>query len=239
MNYAHRSMPFSAFLEVIRDRVFGHAHDKYAEYARDIFASGSLLLALIDDILDIAKIEAGRMELYEEIIDIGAVIDAAVQLVRQKTDFAQLHLTTRVARDLLPIRGDERKLTQIVLNLLSNSIKFTPANGSVSVTAECNDAGDLAIKVSDTGIGIPPDKIAKALEPFGQIANSFSRGHAGTGLGLPLAKSLVELHGGRLALASEIGRGTTVAITLPKERYVEGASINGAAAGPPIALRYH
>ena len=226
------------FSEVIRDRVFGHTNDKYHEYARDIFTSGSLLLALIDDVLDIAKIEAGRMELYEEVIDVSSVIDAAVQLVRQKADIGRLHLMTSID-DLPPIRADERKLKQIVLNLLSNAIKFTPAGGSISITARRNDDGDLAIEVMDTGIGISPDKIARALEPFGQIANTFSRGHAGTGLGLPLARSLVELHEGSLTLASELDRGTTVVITLPKERFSEPPAINGAAEPLPLALRYH
>jgi PAS domain S-box-containing protein len=227
------------FSEVIRDRVFGHSHEKYHEYARDIFTSGNLLLALIDDILDIAKIEAGRMELYEEVVDISWVIEEAVQLVRQKADIGRLQLMTSLGIDLPPIRADERKLKQIVLNLLSNSIKFTPGGGSISIVAGRNDAGDLAIQVTDTGIGIPAEKIARALEPFGQIANSFSRGHAGTGLGLPLAKSLVELHGGSFTLASELDRGTTVAITLPKKRITEPLSIHAAAGRPPLALSHH
>lgn len=227
------------FSEVIKDRVFGHAHDKYSEYARDIFASGSLLLALIDDVLDIAKIEAGRMELYEEVVEIGSVIDEAVQLVRQKADIAQLHITTSIESDLPLIRADERKLKQVALNLLSNSTKFTPAGGTISITVLRGDDGDLAVKVTDTGIGISPDKIARALEPFGQIANSFTRGHAGTGLGLPLAKSLVELHGGTFALMSEVGYGTTATVILPKTRFVEPRSINGMAAPAPISLSYH
>ena len=227
------------FSEVIRDRLFGHAHDKYTEYARDIFTSGTLLLALIDDILDLSKVEAGRMELYEETIEIGLLIDEAVQLMRQNADAGRLCLTSRVERGLPPIRADERKLKQIILNLLSNSMKFTRAGGSISINARCNDAGDLVIEVSDTGIGIPPDMIARALEPFGQIANSFSRGHPGTGLGLPLAKSLVELHGGSFALASEPGRGTTVVITLPKERFVEASPASGEADRRVLALGYH
>jgi PAS domain S-box-containing protein len=225
------------FSEVIRDRVFGHAHEKYFEYAHDIFSSGRLLLGLIDDILDIAKVEAGRMELYEEAVDISWVVDEVVQLVRHNADMAKLRLAASVAEDLLAIRADERKLKQILLNLLSNSIKFTPAGGLVTLTARVNDEGDLLLEVSDTGIGIPPDMIKRALEPFGQIASPFSRGHAGTGLGLPLAKSLAELHGGSLSLASKAGHGTTVAVTVPKERFLVTTSIG--AADSALALGYH
>jgi signal transduction histidine kinase len=205
--------------------LLGDAPEKYAEYATDIFNSGNLLLALINDILDLSKIEAGRMVLEEEFVDISEIIEKSIRLIRQKAHSARLNLFTDVAENLPLLRGDPRKLTQLILNLLSNSVKFTPREGSISVAATLDPTGDLVLLISDTGIGIPADKIGTVLEPFGQIQNSMTRAHAGTGLGLPLAKALAELHGGTLTLKSELGRGTDVVITLPRERLLETRSL--------------
>jgi PAS domain S-box-containing protein len=215
------------FSEITKDQLFGKASDKYTEYACDIFNSASLLLALIDDLLDLAKIEAGRMELYEEAVDVALVIRTTTEIVRQKIDATNLQLTTDVAADLPSFRADELKLKQIILNILSNAIKFTPLGGAISIAASCDDDDNLEIVIRDTGIGIAPDDIARALEPFSQIENSLTRTRAGTGLGLPLVKALTELHNGTLVLTSEVGRGTSVTITLPRERCLRAPSATG------------
>jgi PAS domain S-box-containing protein len=213
------------FSAIAKDQLLGHAPEKYAEYAADIFNSGNLLLALINDILDLSKIEAGRMVLDEELVDINEIIEASIRLIQQNADAARLNLFTDLADNLPLLHADQRKLTQLILNLLSNSVKFTPREGSISVAASRDLRGNLIVLIRDTGIGIPPDKIATVLEPFGQIQNSMTRAHAGTGLGLPLAKALTELHGGTLTLKSELGRGTDVVITLPRERLLETPSL--------------
>lgn len=216
------------FSEIIKDKIFGISSEKYIDYAHDIFNSGTLLLSLINDVLDIAKIEAGRMELYEEIVDVSSIIEAVVRLLREKIAAANLHLETKITAGLPSIRADQRKLKQIFLNLLSNAIKFTPADGLISIAAARRDKdGDLEVIIRDTGIGIARQEISKALEPFGQIENSLTRSHAGTGLGLPLVKALTELHGGTVAITSQVGRGTEVVITLPRERLVVGRPATG------------
>lgn len=222
------------FSEITKNQLFGKASDKYTEYAGDIFNSANLLLALISDILDLAKIEAGRMELYEEPVDVGLVVEAATALMRQKIDAAKLRITTDVAPDVSPIRGDELKLKQIILNLLSNAVKFTPEGGTISVTALRDKDDNVEIAVHDSGIGIAPGDISKALEPFGQIENSLTRSRAGTGLGLPLTKALAELHGGNFALTSELARGTTAIITLPRTRLVDQSFIPATGSAPAL-----
>jgi signal transduction histidine kinase len=212
------------FSEITKGRLLGDAPEKYSEYAGNIFDSGKLLLSLIDDILDLAKIEAGRMELDEETIDVRETIDAAVGLMRQHISTAQLDLIVQVADDLPPLRADERKLKQMILNLLSNALKFTTAPGSISIGASRDLSGNLILMVSDTGIGIPADKLATVLQPFGQVQNSMTRAHSGTGLGLPMVKALAEQHGGTFALQSEPGRGTDVIITFPQHRFLIEAS---------------
>jgi PAS domain S-box-containing protein len=212
------------FSEITKDRLYGERSDKYFDYARDIFNSGALLLSLIDDILDLAKIEAKRMELHEEVVDLATLLQSSVLLLRQKTDAAALRVETRIADRLPPVRADQRRLKQIILNLLSNAIKFTPAGGTISISAGLRDNdGMLEIVVRDTGIGIAPDHLAMVLEPFGQVQNTLARGHDGTGLGLPLVKALAELHGGSCTLTSRPGQGTQVVIALPRERLVAAA----------------
>jgi PAS domain S-box-containing protein len=206
------------FSEVIKDRLFGAAIDKYADYAHDIFASGKHLLAIINDILDVSKIEAGQMELYEENVEIAVIVETVIQLLKQKIELAKVHVTVETAAGLPMTRADERKLKQIVMNLVSNAVKFTPAGGAVVILSSIDAAGDLSIEVRDTGIGMAPEEIPKALAAFGQVDSSLARKHEGTGLGLPLVKALVEMHGGRFTLLSERGRGTSAIVTLPKAR---------------------
>jgi PAS domain S-box-containing protein len=216
------------FSEIIKGEVFGKGSDKYTEYAEDIFNSGTFLLALIDNLLDLAKIEAGRMQLYEEPIEIVCLVESTTELLRQRVQAAKLNLIMELSTGLPPIKVDPLKLQQILLNLLSNAIKFTPAGGSVSITVRRDPDANLEIVVQDTGIGIPPDKISQALEPFGQVENSVTRSHAGTGLGLPLVKALTELHGGTLSLTSEVDRGTMVVVALPHERFIAEAATSAA-----------
>jgi signal transduction histidine kinase len=205
------------FSEIIRDRLFGNATDKYTDYASDIVSSANHLLSIINDILDVSKIEAGQMELYEDEVDLSRVTDGVVKLLRQKIDAAKVSLI--VETDGLPlIRADERKLKQILMNLLSNAVKFTPPGGIVAILNYLNENGDLAIVVRDSGIGMAPDDIPKALAAFGQVDSTLARKHEGTGLGLPLVKALVEIHGGQFALSSELGRGTSAVVVLPKAR---------------------
>jgi PAS domain S-box-containing protein len=206
------------FSEMMKQRLFGTEADKYVEYSADIYNSGTHLLAIINDILDLSKIEAGQIELHEEAVDAAALIEGVVSLLRQKVETAKLELTLAIAAPLPSLHADERKLKQVLMNLLSNAIKFTPAGGSIAVTAGVDEAGELRIEVRDDGIGMSPSQIPKALAAFGQIDSGLARRHEGTGLGLPLVKALVELHGGELKLTSALGQGTSAVVTLPRGR---------------------
>jgi PAS domain S-box-containing protein len=212
------------FSEVIKSRHFGNALDRYVSYASDIHTSATHLLSIINDILDISKIESGQAELHEEILVLGDVIYPVVKLLRQKVEGANLSLNVALAPGLLPLRGDARKLKQIVMNLVSNSVKFTPSGGDISIAADYDQRGNLRIEIRDTGIGMCAHDIPKALAPFGQVDSSLARKHDGTGLGLPLVKALTELHDGSFALSSEAGRGTTAVVTLPRRRFVLSAA---------------
>jgi PAS domain S-box-containing protein len=207
------------FSEIIKDRLLGpDAQDRYAEYAGDIFASGNHLLDLISDILDLSKIEAGKLELYEALVDVRLLVGATVRLLRQRAKQAGLRLVIDAPDDLPLLFADERKLKQVLTNLLANAIKFTRRGGMISVSVTAANANGLVISVVDTGIGIAAEDIPRAFEIFGQIDSNLSRHHPGTGLGLPLARSLIELHGGTLKLTSKVGAGTTVTIVLPSRR---------------------
>jgi PAS domain S-box-containing protein len=211
------------FSEVIKDRFFGAAMDRYADYAGDIFSSAQHLLAIINDILDMSKIEAGQMILYEDEVEVAAVIESVVRLLSQKIAVANVSLTTE-ADGVPPIRADERKLKQILMNLLSNAVKFTPAGGMIAILSFLDSNGDVVIEVRDTGIGMAPDEIPKALAAFGQVDSTLARKHEGTGLGLPLVKALVEIHGGRFVLESKLGYGTSAIVVLPKDRVLRLAA---------------
>ncbi|HUC69217.1 MAG TPA: ATP-binding protein, partial [Stellaceae bacterium] len=209
------------FAEIIRDRLLGPITDRYAEYAQDIHSSGSHLLGIINDILDLSKVEAGRVDLVEEIVDLQTIIRSVVLLLRERAANAELTLKTELPDALLLLRADERKLKQVLMNLLSNAVKFTPPGGEILVHARVESQRGVVIEVADNGIGIAPEDIERALSPFGQVDSRLSRRYEGTGLGLPLARALAELHGGTLTLESALGRGTIVRITLPADRLVQ------------------
>jgi PAS domain S-box-containing protein len=209
------------FSEIIRDQMFGPVgQPQYVEYSNDIHDSGELLLSLINDILDMSKVEAGKRALAESVIDVERVIQAVVRLVASRAKAGRLHLNVSIPHDLPALHGEERAIKQVLTNLLTNAIKFTPESGHVDLTAKVDEFGRMSIVVQDSGIGIAPDDIAQALTPFGQIESALSRKTQGTGLGLPLTKALVELHGGVLDLQSEVGKGTTITIIFPAERTI-------------------
>jgi len=202
------------FSEVLAERMFGDVNEKQAEYLQDILASGRHLLSLINDILDLSKVEAGRLELELGRFHLPTALDNALTVVRERASRHGIALDVAVDAGLGNVVGDERKIRQILLNLLSNAVKFTPEGGRVGVTATAAD-GVLTISVSDTGIGIAPEDQAAIFEEFRQVGVSGAQRSEGTGLGLTLAKKFVELHGGHIWVRSQVGQGSTFTFTLP------------------------
>jgi len=206
------------FAELIKDERFGPlGQARYVEYANDIFASGNHLLSLINDILDMAKIEAGRMELHEEEIAVAEIVEETARVLRHRAEEARVALSTSVDDALPDLYADRRSVRQILLNLVGNAVKFTPAGGRVAIEAAVQ-ADCIEFRVSDTGIGIAPEHMALVLAPFGQVANEFTRGHAGTGLGLTLVRAIAGQHDAAFSLSSELGRGTVATIRFPPAR---------------------
>jgi len=207
------------FSEIIMNRVFGLSDpDRYVGYAKDINSSGTHLLSIIDEILDLSKIEAGREDLDEMEFDLDELISATQKLFNGRFEQAGLTLDIQIPALALTVLADPTKLKQCLANLLSNSLKFTPAGGRITIAADFDRQGDLALSVSDTGIGIAPRDIPTVMAPFGQVETAFQRAHTGTGLGLPLTKAMTELHGGGFHIESRLGEGTTVILTLPSNR---------------------
>ncbi len=207
------------FSQIMRAETLGPiGSPRYIEYLNDIIESSEHLLGVINDILDVAKSEAGKIDLYEELVDIGAEVLLTGRLFAEQATEAGVTLIAEPSRGLPKLWSDQRKIRQILLNLVSNGIKFTPNGGRVSVTIEPGADGGLVLAVTDTGIGIRKEDVARAMAPFGQVESSLSRRYEGTGLGLPLTQALVERHGGRLVLDSEPGKGTRVAAYFPAER---------------------
>ncbi|NIP90029.1 MAG: HAMP domain-containing histidine kinase, partial [Gammaproteobacteria bacterium] len=196
------------FSEVLAERMFGELNEKQAEYVQDIHDSGRHLLSLINDILDLAKVEAGKMELELERFDVCAALDNALTLVKERVTRNGITLQTDFPGDLGAIIADQRKFKQVLLNLLSNAVKFTAAGGRVTVAAE--RTGDaVLVTVADTGVGISPEEQQVIFEEFRQVGGAHESKSEGTGLGLALTKKFVELHGGRIWVESELGRGST------------------------------
>ncbi len=208
------------FSDVIQNEIMGRFEEnpKYIDYARDIREAGGHLLSVINDILDIAKIEAGQLDLREDAFDAGRALDACTSMLSNRAEEAGVHLIREGGESQVTIWGDEKKFKQIVLNLLSNAIKFTREGGHVTLSTSIDDEGGFELTVSDTGIGIAERDLETALAPFSQVDNAQHRSHEGTGLGLPISRALAELHGGSLEIQSEPGLGTTVTVRLPAER---------------------
>ena len=220
------------FSEVIKDEMLGPlVQQKYRDYVGDIHDSGEHLLSIINDILDLSRIEAGVTTLMEDEVDIAALIADSSRIAHGRTDSGRANILHHIAVGLPRLVCDSRLLKQVLLNILSNALKFTPDHGDVTITAWRDDFGSLEIKVSDSGIGIPADRINDVLLPFTQIEDSYVRRHEGAGLGLPLSKQFVELYGGSLIIEGTEGHGTAVTIRLPKERL--GGQDD---AGPAIAV---
>ena len=206
------------FAEVIHNQFKGPVgNPQYIEFARSIHQSGRHLVGIINDILDLSKVEAGQVALDEQYTAVPAVLDEVAALVRQPGDAAQLHLDVTIESDLPEVFIDAQKIAQALVNLISNAIKFTPAGGYVRVRAFMAGS-DVGITVSDTGAGIAEDELAAVMKPFVQSREAERRKVQGTGLGLPLAEQYVKLHGGTLSLVSSLGTGTTATITLPASR---------------------
>jgi signal transduction histidine kinase len=210
------------FADVLQGEHFGSlGHAKYLEYAADIVASGRHLAQLIDDVLDMAKIEAGRLELHEEHVEPKHVMDCAVRMVKPKADEAGVRLSLTYPPDHVGLRVDRQKLLQILINLLTNAVKFTDQDGRVALSAWTSVDGGFAFAVTDTGIGMSADEQAVALEPFGQVNGQSPAGRQGTGLGLSIVKALTELHGGTLTIDSAPGEGSAITVSLPPDRVAD------------------
>ncbi len=207
------------FAEIMKNEMFGPLGEpRYAGYAQDIHASGGHLLEIITDLLDISKLETGRLVLDESSLLVDELIENCLSLVRERADAANVHLSAAVEQDLPCLFADGRLMKQILINLLSNAVKFTPEGGRVTVRAYREDGGALALSVTDTGIGIKEEDRSRIFEPFVQVDSSLARQYAGTGLGLPLVQKFAKLHGASLNLRSELGSGTSVTVRIPSER---------------------
>jgi PAS domain S-box-containing protein len=212
------------FSEVMRNESFGPlGSERYAEYVRGIRDSGMHLLAVINDILDLSKAEAGKLKLRNEPVEISVLLADATRVMVEQVETAGLTLVNECLEPLPPLMGDGRKILQILLNLLSNAVKFTPKGGRITVSAEIEPGGDVVVKVADTGVGMSADDIKVALSAFGQVDHQRNRHHQGTGLGLSLSRQLAQLHGGALEMTSIVDEGTVVTLRLPGDRLIKTA----------------
>ena len=204
------------FSEIMKDELFGAiGHHNYLGYVNDIHESGTHLLNVINDLLDLSKVEAGKMEPLFEPVNAAKAIESSLRTVDGRAHERGISITTKIEQKLPEIFADERMLKQILMNLLSNAVKFTPEGGKIRLRACVLTGGDMEISVIDTGIGIARADLGTVLEPFGQVESILTRKFDGTGLGLPLTRSLVEIHGGELTIRSKQGMGTKVTVRLP------------------------
>jgi len=209
------------FSDMMKSQVLGEIGNKrYHPYIDNIHHSGAHLLQIISDILDLSKAESGKLDLDEDIFDLRDVVRSVRQLTSGRMEAGGLTEKIDLPPDLPPLRGDERKIKQVLLNLVSNAVKFTAPGGRIELSARCDRTNGLILVVADTGIGIPQADLDRVLKPFEQVDSGLSRQHQGTGLGLPLVRAMIELHGGTVTLKSTVGVGTQVILTLPAERLV-------------------
>ena len=210
------------FSEVMKQQLRGPLGDeRYVDYANDIYDSASHLLAVINNILDISRIEAGRLELDEQAVVIGDEIGKALRQLEEEARGADVKLATEIEKDLPLLLGDANKIRQIVINLVGNAVRYMPDSGTVKVRANRNAEGGIVLAVEDDGAGMSAEDVERVISPFVRLSNPMVRAHDGTGLGLPLVKALVELHGGTFKLTSELGKGTTGTSVFPKSRVIE------------------
>ena len=212
------------FSDTMVMEVFGPLSDRYKSYAGDIRHSGEHLLSLINDVLDLSRLDAGHAELREEDFDIAELAAECLRMMMGQSEKAHIALIVDVEQGLPWLHADKRRIKQILINLMSNALKFTPAGGQVRVTCR-RTPGGLALAVADSGIGIAPENISKVLERFGMVDGPMQKSHQGTGLGLPLSRQLAQLHGGELTLDSMVDVGTTATVTLPASRLVPAPAV--------------
>ena len=208
------------FSEIIRDQQFGPDIARYSEYAAHIHDSGEWLLSLISDILDMAKLEAGKMQLVEEVTDLGQIVDGCLRMVSVRAQEGGVALVPELPAEPVRLMADQKCVKQILLNLLSNAIKFTPSGGRIELKVTNPRRDGIRLVVSDTGIGIPAANMGQLFQPFHQVEGTLTRGRSGTGLGLAITKRLTELHGGTIGVESSPGAGTVVTVALPSSRLV-------------------
>ena len=214
------------FSDMMRMKAFGPLGDRhYEEYANDIHHSGALLVRLIDDVLDISKVEAGKFTLHEEILNIPVIVSSCIHQLDPMIKKSRLEIFNHVPSPIPELKGDERVLFQLLNNLLSNAIKFTPAGGRIDVNVDVDQDNRIIFNVTDTGIGMTEDEITQAIKPFVQIDNTHSHQHKGTGLGLHLCSNFMALLGGSMKIDSAVGEGTTVSLTFPPERTISHSSV--------------
>jgi signal transduction histidine kinase len=207
------------FSDIIQTQAFGEVgRGEYLDYARDINQSGKRLLQVINDILDMSRIEAGDRQLNEGVVDLSKVVPSVLEMLSQKIESHRMILSNYVSIETPKLIGEVHAVKQMLANLLSNAVKFTPEGGRISIQADMDDYGQMHISVTDTGIGLTDEEIEKALSPFGQVNASLSKNESGTGLGLTLVQSLMSLHGGSFELFSQKGIGTTATLIFPAKR---------------------
>jgi signal transduction histidine kinase len=237
-NMAHElRTPLNAiigFSEIIKLDVIKQK-DRYPQYAEYIHEAGIHLLNIINGLLDLARIQAGRVDLEEQIVTVGELIRSVVCTVSTLANKKSIYIKCEIAEESTRIFVDQTKFKQIILNILSNCVKFTEPTGHILINSVIEDQRDLVISIQDTGIGIPAEHLKRVLSPFEQIADHLTKENEGTGLGLPIARALIELHGGNLILSSDLGIGTTVALRLPQERIRGFAPPSSSDAAPLIS----
>jgi len=212
------------FSDILRQQMFGPIkNERYQGYVEDIHQSGTHLLEIINDILDLSRLAAGENDMVDEDVDLADAVEACKKMMADRARTAGVNFVVDLEEGLPSVLGDSRRIKQMVLNLLSNAVKFTHEGGRVTVSARCSDAGEVEVSVKDTGIGMSQEDIEHAIRPFGQVDSGLGKKYQGTGLGLPLTKAFIELHGGDLAIESIIGKGTVATLYFPRDRVKEAA----------------